>query len=160
MSARLRGSTQRPSEAFDVLAWSMGRRNGLQGCCGAADTRTMDRVQNWRVSGDTASLPDALANALMSVPRVRRVGWKADGKKLVGRTRWTFWEGAGQKVTARVDSRASDYWDLTVCSETFGLMDYGRNLENLETFGRALSKVGFQVETSTVATSWTRKSRP
>jgi hypothetical protein len=119
----------------------------------------MDRVQTWRVSGDTRTLADAMASALAEVPRVRQVGWDADKSKLVGRTRWGPIVSR-QKITARVDDRAEGHWNLTVCSETLQLMDYGRNLENLEILGRALSKCGFQIETSTVATSWSRKSRP
>jgi hypothetical protein len=119
----------------------------------------MDRVQTWRVSGDTTTLADAMASALAAVPRVRRVSWDGDKSKLIGRTRWGPIVSR-QKITSRVDDRAPDHWDLTVCSETLQLMDYGRNLENLEIFGRALSKAGFQIETSTVATSWSRKSRP
>jgi hypothetical protein len=90
---------------------------------------------------------------------VRQVSWDADQTRLIGRTRWGPIVSR-QKITARVDDRAPDHWDLTVCSETLQLMDYGRNLENLEILGRALSKIGFQVETSAAATSWTRKSRP
>jgi hypothetical protein len=119
----------------------------------------MDRVQTWTVSGDTAALADAMASALATVPRVRRVRWDPDKEKLIGTTRWGPIVSR-QKLTARIDDRAPDHWDLTVCCETLQLLDYGRNLQNLETFGRALSKAGFQVETSTVATSWSRKSRP
>ena len=125
--------------------------------------RGMDRVQQWRLSGNVTILRDALVNAAMANPRMRSAKWDSKSEKLVAKTRWNFlafFSVLPQKITARVDQRTPDFWDVTVCSETLQLLDYGKNAENLEVFARSICAAGFQLQSTTIRTSWSRRSRP
>jgi hypothetical protein len=126
---------------------------------GLADDCPMDKVQTWTVFGDMERLPSALEEVLSSYRKVRRVRWDDHGDKLFGETRRNVL-ARRQKVTLRIDERSPQNWAMTVCSETTQVWDYGRNAKSLEELGRALCGVGYQLESSGVATSWSRRTRP
>jgi hypothetical protein len=119
----------------------------------------MDRVQDWRIRGDLERLPGTLEAVIRAHRRVRRVRWDPSGDKLIAKTSLLDLTHGPEKITLKIEARSTDYWDVTVCSES-GPFDYGANMRNLDQIRRAIVEAGFAVEGSAVRRSWRRSSRP